>query len=110
MSQTVHSLLLIAVVSAVTALIRFLPFLLFRDSSRTPKALEYLGGVLPGATMGMLVVYCFKGVSVTAWPFGLPELIAAAAVVGLYLWRRNILISIGAGTVLYMALVQLVFV
>lgn len=109
MSSVLYSLLLIAVVSAVTAFIRFLPFVVFRDSSKTPKALEYLGGVLPGATMGMLVVYCFKGTVVTAWPFALPELIATAAVVATYLWKRNILISIGLGTVLYMVLVQSVF-
>jgi branched-subunit amino acid transport protein AzlD len=47
---------------------------------------------------------------VTAWPFALPELIATAVVVVLYLWKRNTLLSIGVGTVLYMALVQLVFV
>lgn len=109
MSDTVHSLLLIAVISAVTVVIRFLPFVLFRDSGRTPKALEYLGGVLPGATMGMLVIYCFKSTVVTAWPFALPELIATALVVGSYLWKRSTLLSIGAGTVLYMVLVQTVF-
>lgn len=109
MNELVHSFLLVAVISAVTVAIRFLPFLIFHDSSRTPKALEYLGGVLPGATMGMLVVYCFKGTAVTAWPFALPELIATAAVVGLYLWKRNTLLSIGAGTILYMVLVQTVF-
>ncbi len=110
MNDWIHSLLLIAVIAAVTVFIRFLPFFIFRDSSKTPKALEYLGGVLPGATMGMLVVYCFKGTTVLAWPFALPELIATALVVGTYLWKRNILLSIGAGTVLYMVLVQAVFV
>jgi branched-subunit amino acid transport protein AzlD len=105
-----HSLALIAVVSLVTVAIRFLPFALFRGGRPIPKTLEYLGGVLPGAIMGMLVVYCFKSTVVTAWPFALPELIATAVVVGLYLWKRNTLLSIGVGTVLYMALVQLVFV
>ncbi len=40
----------------------------------------------------------------------LPELLAGGAVVGLQLWRKNTLLSIAAGTVLYMVLVQLVFV
>lgn len=39
----------------------------------------------------------------------LPELIAIAVTAGLHLWKRNTLISIGAGTVVYMLLVQLVF-
>ncbi len=107
--DTAHSLLLIAVISAVTVIIRFFPFIVFRDESSMPKAVKYLGRVLPGAVMGMLVVYCFRSTVVTEWPFALPEIIATAVVVLLYLWRRNTLISIAAGTVLYMFLVQCVF-
>lgn len=110
MSQTFHSLLLIAVIALVTAVTRFLPFLIFRKESKMPKALLYLGNVLPGAIMGMLVIYCFKSTVVVSWPFALPELMATAVVVCLYLWKRNTLISIGAGTILYMFLVQAVFV
>lgn len=110
MSSTSHSLMLIAVISLVTIIIRFLPFVLFRSNGKLPKALEYLGGVLPGAIMGMLVVYCFKSTVVMAWPFALPEVIATVVVVGLYLWKRSTLLSIGIGTVLYMMLVQVVFV
>jgi branched-subunit amino acid transport protein AzlD len=110
MNNTIHSLLLIAVITLVTALTRFLPFLLFRSESRIPKALEYLGGVLPGAIMGMLVVYCFKSTVVTAPPYALPEVIAAAVVVITYIWKRSTLLSIGIGTLLYMVMVQLIFV
>lgn len=104
-----HSILLIAVISLVTILTRFLPFLVFRDGDRMPEALRYLGGVLPAAIMGMLVVYCFKSTTVTAWPFALPEVIATILVVILYLWKKNTLLSVAAGTVLYMILVQGVF-
>ena len=95
---------LIAVMSGVTILLRALPFLLFRN--RTPRYIEYLGKVLPPAIIGMLVIYCLKDVSIRSAPYGLPELIAAAAVVGLQAWKRNSLISILGGTVLYMALIQ----
>jgi len=105
-----HSLMLIAVISLVTAITRFLPFIIFGSSRKMPRSLEYLGRVLPGAIMGMLVVYCFRSTAVTVWPFGLPELAATAAVVILYLWKHNTLLAIGAGTVLYMILVQAVFV
>lgn len=70
---------------------------------------QYLGKVLPPAVIGMLVVYCFKSMRLTAFPFGLPELIAGAVVVLLHIWKRNNLLSIGVGTVLYMVLVQTVF-
>lgn len=102
-----RSFLLIAVMAIVTILLRFLPFLVFRK--QVPPYITYLGKVLPAAIIGMLVVYCFKDTSLTAHPFGIPELIAAACVVGLQVWKRNSLVSILTGTVVYMLLVQLVF-
>ena len=101
------SYVLIAVMSMVTILIRFLPFLVFRK--QTPKYVSYLGRVLPPAIIGMLVIYCLKDITPSVQPFGIPELIATACVVGVQAWRRNSLISILAGTVIYMVLVQLVF-
>ena len=98
---------LILVMAGVTALLRFLPFLVFRR--HTPPYIAYLGKVLPPALIGMLVIYCFKDVSFAAAPFGLPELIAAVCVVVLHVWKRNSLISILGGTGIYMLLVQLVF-
>ena len=102
-----NAAILIAVMAAVTILLRFLPFLVFRN--QTPPYITYLGKVLPPAIIGMLVIYCLKDVSLTTHPHGLPELIAAACVVGLQIWKRNSLISILAGTVVYMFLVQTVF-
>ena len=102
-----RSFLLIAVMAIVTILLRFLPFLVFRK--QVPPYISYLGKVLPATIIGMLVIYCFKDTTLTAHPFGIPELIAAACVVGLQVWKRNSLISILTGTVVYMILVQLVF-
>jgi len=99
----------VAVISAVTVLLRFLPFAVFSGNRKTPAFVEYLGRVLPYAIMGMLVVFCLKGVSFIRPPYGIPELISCVAVVLLHLWRRNTLISILGGTVSYMLLVQLVF-
>ena len=98
---------LIAVMSAVTILTRFLPFIVFRK--RTPAYVSYLGRVLPSAIIGMLVVYCLKDVTPAARPWGIPELLALACVVGMQAWKRNSLLSILSGTVVYMLLVQLVF-
>lgn len=107
MSTASHSAVLIAVMSAVTVLLRALPFLVFRK--KVPAYVSYLGKVLPPAIIGMLVIYCLKDVSLLAKPFGIPELIAAACVMGLQVWKRNSLISILSGTVVYMVLVQMVF-
>ena len=98
---------IILVMAIGTALLRFLPFLVFRKS--TPPYIAYLGKVLPPALIGMLVIYCFKDVSFAAAPHGLPELIAAGCVVILHAWKRNSLISILGGTAIYMVLVQVIF-
>ena len=100
---------MIILISAIaTFFTRAFPFLLFgrREPSKT---VLYVGKYLPGAVIAILVVYCLFG-SGFALNTVLPKLIAGAAVVILHIWKRNNLLSIGLGTVIYMALVQLVFV
>ena len=99
--------ILILTMSLVTIILRFLPFIVFRK--QTPDYVNYLGRVLQPAIIGMLVIYCLKDVSLTVHPYGLPELIASICVVGAQVWKRNSLISILSGTLLYMVLVQVVF-
>ena len=99
----------VAVIALVTALIRFLPFAVFGRGKKIPKIIEKLGGMLPYAVMGMLVVYCLKDVSFMSLSGFLPPLISCVVVGVLYVWRRNTLLSIIAGTACYMILVQLVF-
>ena len=104
-----YSVWIIAVAALVTMATRFLPFLIFRGGKKTPDIIVYLGKVLPFAIMGMLVVYCLKDIRFLSAPYGIPELLGCAAVAALHLWKRNTLLSIGIGTVLYMVLVQMVF-
>ena len=105
--NSMHAAALVAAMSVMTILTRFLPFIVFRKN--TPRYITYLGKVLPPAIIGMLVIYRLKDVSILSKPFGIPELIAAICVVGLQVWRRNSLVSILTGTVVYMVLVQVVF-
>lgn len=102
-----YALLLILVMAAVTALLRFLPFFLF--SRNTPRPVLYLGNVLPYSVMAMLVVYCLKGVRFTGKTHGIPEVVSAALVVVLHKWKHNTLLSIVGGTVCYMVFVQVIF-
>lgn len=87
----------------------FLPFLIFGGGKKTPPFIAYLGRVLPCAIIGMLVVFCLRNIDLHSAAGFLPELIACALTAALHLWRRNTLLSIGAGTVCYMLLVQWVF-
>ena len=101
--------LTVAVIALVTAAIRFLPFLVFKNGRAAPKLVVKLGRLLPFAVMGMLVVYCLKDVRFTSLSGFLPALIASTVVCGAYIWKRNTLISIISGTLCYMLLVQLIF-
>lgn len=104
-----EEIITVGLCALATILTRFLPFFVFRADKPTPKYIRYLGKALPAAIFGMLVVYCLKNVDVTAWEHGLPELIAIVIVTVLHLWKRNMLLSIGGGTVCYMLLVQCIF-
>jgi branched-subunit amino acid transport protein AzlD len=104
-----ETVVMVLAVAAGTQLTRWLPFWLFPENKEPPALVTYLGKVLPPAMMGLLVAYCLKDVSLITAPHGIPEAIALAAVVGLHLWKRNVLLSIAGGTVLYMVLVQAVF-
>lgn len=104
-----QQIVMIGTVVLGTMLTRFLPFLVFPSGKPTPKYIQYLGKVLPAAVFGLLVVYCLKGVNILTGSHGLPELISILVVIGLHLWKRQMLISIAGGTICYMLLVQMVF-
>lgn len=101
--------IIILMVMLGTVITRFLPFILFSGRKGEHPYVTYLGNVLPYSAVGLLVVYCLKGVSLTRSPFGLPEAIAIIIIAVLQYWKNNALISIGAGTIVYMLLVQMVF-
>lgn len=105
---TAQSILTILVVVLGTMATRFLPFFIFPEGKTPPPYITYLGTVLPYAVIGLLVVYCLKD-AFTSGYFAIPEMIAIFFIVVLHKWKKNTLLSIGAGTVLYMLLVQACF-
>lgn len=84
-----------------TMLTRFLPFLLFGSNRSTPKYVQYLGRILPGAIFSMLVIYCLRSVQPLQYSYGLSQAIAIAVTVGaaslekadaaLHHWRHGLL-------------------
>ena len=106
---SLQSVLTIAAVVLGTVTTRFLPFLLFPDNKELPPFIRYLGKVLPYAVMGLLVVYSLKDVTILDGNHGVPEAIALFFLVVLHLWKKNMLLSIAGGTILYMILIQTVF-
>ena len=106
---TTQQIITIGMAVLATVLTRFLPFIIFPAGKEMPQIIKYLGKVLPAAVFGFLVVFCLKNVEILSGSHGIPELIAVAVVVILHLWKRQMLLSILGGTVVYMFLVQLIF-
>ncbi len=105
MNNTIYPLAVIGVIAVVTWALRAFPFLLFGNRP-LPKVIRYLGKALPPAIMTVLVIYCLRDISFSQSPFGIPELAACALVVILQVLRKNMYLSIIAGTVCYMALIR----
>ena len=102
-----RDVLLVAVVVLGTVLTRALPFLLFGRGARPAPAVRALGQALPPAVIAVLVVYCLRGTEFTRVGAFLPQLAALACVALLHLWKRNNLLSIGGGTLVYMLLLRI---
>ena len=102
-----YIIMVIAVMSIVTILLRFLPFIIFDHGEQLPKWISYLGKVLPPAIMSMLLVYCLRNVDIVQGNHGLPELMCVGVAMLLHNWKRNTLLSIAASTLLYMIMMHI---
>ncbi len=100
-------LITVLAMALATMLTRFLPFILFPDHKPIPSFVSFLADRLPYASLGMLVVYALKDVSITAMPYGIPELISMALIAVVHHWKNNTLLSISSGLLLYLLLVNL---
>lgn len=100
-SEIVYMLGVVAVGFGVNYALRALPFVLFAGKDRTlPKWVTTFGAFVSPVIIALLIFYSYSGLAwKTAWPY-----LAGAVTVGLQLWKRNPLVSIVAGTVLYMCL------
>ena len=99
----------VLIIMLSTMLTRFLVFFIFPPTKEPPRFITYLGKVLPPSAIGLLVIYALKDVQITQMPFAIPELFAILVIIILHKWRRNTLISIASGTIVYMLFVQVVF-
>ena len=110
MTGNTYTLAIALTAAAVTILLRSIPFLLFREGKPLPPVISYISKMLSPAVIALLTVYCFGG-HLQDHPsgYGIAEFAAAVTVIGLQLWKRNPLLSILAGTAVYMVLIQRFF-
>jgi branched-subunit amino acid transport protein AzlD len=108
MDKAIMTAATIAIIAIVTWITRGLPYLIFNGKKELPKIIDYLSSVLPASIMIILVVYCIR-INITAFPYGLAELISVVVVALLQIWKKNTLVSILCGTVCYMILIRTIF-
>ena len=98
-------LLVILVMTVGTYATRFTPFVLFsRGNDRA--LLNFIAKNTPPMIMTILVIYMLKGVNYLSFE-GVYTFIAILATVVFHLYKRNALLSIIAGTAVYMIAVQI---
>ncbi len=107
MNNTIYLIAVIAVIAIVTWALRAFPFMLF-GSRPLPKMIQYLGKVLPPAIMTVLVIYCLRDTNIRQFPHGIPELVSCTLILILQFLRKNMYLSIIAGTACYMVLIRVV--
>jgi branched-subunit amino acid transport protein AzlD len=105
-----YAFIIIFIIALITFLLRLIPFIFFSGDKKIPNFIEYIGTVLPYSIIGLLVIYCFQSTKFDVSPFGIPEVVAGTLVLIVHLFKRNTLLSIGSGTIVYMFLVQNLFI
>lgn len=99
--------IMLLIIACATLLTRALPFFIFPENKETPKFVTYLGKALPLTISGLLVVYSLKDVDIFSKQHAIPEIVAILLLSLVHLWKKNTLISIGVGTVVYMILLNI---
>ena len=102
-----ESIITIMVVVLGTILTRFLPFMIFPFNKKPPAYIQYLGEVLPYAVIGMLVIYCLKDIPTADLKYGVSEIIGVLSVAVIHIWKKNSLLSMASGTIIYMLVIQI---
>lgn len=106
-NKTNYLILLIVLMFGITIVTRFLPFWI-QDVFKRSLLLRRVGDYLPSVIMLLLLLNSLKGVNWTTAPYGLSELVCLALAASLYIWRRNLLLSLVSSAIIYLFLVNFV--
>ena len=104
-----EQIITIAAVVIATMLTRFLPFLIIGTNRETPKYIKYIGKIFPCAIFALLIVYCLRNINIFSGSHGIPEFLGIIATASIHLIKRQMLLSMAFGTIIYILLVQFIF-
>ena len=84
---------------------RVFPFVIF--SKRQPgKLIHIFERFIPPVVMIALLIYSLRDVRFTTLTQWVPQISAITCTIATYLWKKNTLISIFGGTIIYMILIR----
>jgi branched-subunit amino acid transport protein AzlD len=98
-----EALIASAIMMLIIAACRALPFIFF-SGKKTPAFVGFIERTMPPVAMTVLAVASYTGLPWATPLRVLPEVVAGIFVVLVHLWKRNVLLSIVGGTILYMLL------
>jgi branched-subunit amino acid transport protein AzlD len=98
-------MLLLAVMTAISASMRLIPFVFSKWMSRW-SLLEKLAAILPLCISILLVAHLLDASSFKEYPFGVPQLSGIASVIFVQALFRKILLSMGVGVLVHQLLLH----
>ena len=107
MPSTAYMLTAIALAAAITFALRAAPFAVVAPL-RSSRLMRDLARWMPGGLMVILLAYLLRGDVHQSASHAVLASLSLALVVGLHWWRSNALLSIVAGTALYVVGLSLV--
>lgn len=108
MNNTIHSIILIAIAGVISLVCRLAPFAIFSGKREMPVTLKRVTEALPPAIIAVLVIYCLKDAIVNISMNTVSSFLAIIAVVLVHIYKRNTLLSIAIGTIVYMLLIRII--
>lgn len=104
MNEINYLLAVMLVMTVSTYITRLTPFLLFGKGQES-ALLNYISKSTPPMVMTILVIYMLKDVEYLTFEI-VYTFIALLVTAGLHIYKRNALLSIVSGTIVYMIFVQ----
>jgi branched-subunit amino acid transport protein AzlD len=105
MNELEYLIVVIIVMALSTYFTRLIPFLLF-SPGRESSLLNYVAKSTPPMVMMILVIYMLRDMNYYSSELAYTS-IALAVTIGIQVYKRNALLSIVAGTAVYMFFVQI---
>ncbi len=101
--------LFLAMISAGIGMIicRMLPYIIFANG-KLPKLAKFYEKYLPYSLMAILFCFCLASINFSVYPYGFPEILTLLIVAILQFWKKNMMLSLFLGTVIYLILIRYV--